>query len=573
MRNEPTIWRLMAFALALAAHARMPAKAENAVAVPSYLSQPGAQHGVPSTAAPLKWASLGSATVPAAATVDLTTRAGASLMQGVWRYSDARVVNTSFRAPDSQGQPTGAAVVTNDIVPHAGGLDLDDASWPIIAPESLDERRGNGRVSFNWYRIAITIPERIGDFDPSGSTVWLQTRLDDYAEVWVDGEIGRAYGQVGGSVVGGWNAPNRLIAGRNVKPGQRIQLAIFGMNGPISDAPTNYIFIREAKLEFVPGGEAPAAVTPHEVNVKVDRIDPEIDSIVPANAKLYKLAEGFQFTEGPVWVRERQELLFSDPNHNTIYRYSSAGSLSVFRDKSGYDAADIADYGQPGSNGLTLDRQGRLTINEHGRHRVSRLERDGTLSVLTERFEGQRLNSPNDLVYKSDGSLYFTDPPFGLPKFYDDPRKELPYSGVFRWKAGRLQLLTKDLKGPNGIAFSPDEHYLYVGNWDPAAKTVTRYEVRSDGSLSRGEAFIDLTQRIPGEEALDGIKVDVQGNLYVSAPGGIWIFDSTGKHLGTITAPKPVHNFAWGGEDGRTLYLCARSALYRIDLLVAGVRP
>jgi gluconolactonase len=403
--------------------------------------------------------------------------------------------------------------------------------------------------------------------------VWFETRLDDYAEVWVDGEIGRAYGQSGGSVVGGWNAPNRLIAARGVKPGQHIRLAVFGMNGPISNAPTNYIFMHEAKLEFMPAGDGPVAVPPHEVNVVVDRRDPAIDAIVPPNAKLFKLAEGFLFTEGPVWLRDGNRLLFSDPNRNVIYQYTEEGVLSVFRDNSGYDAPDVAEYGQPGSNGLTLDRSGRLTVNEHGRHRVSRTEHDGTVTTLAATFESKRLNSPNDLVYRSDGSLYFTDPPFGLPKFYDDPRKELPYSGVFRWHAGKLQLLSKALKGPNGIAFSPDEHYLYVGNWDPAAKTVTRFPVERDGSVGRGETFIDLTQRVPGEEALDGIKVDVRGNVYLSAPGGVWIFNADGKHLGTITAPKPVHNFAWGGPDGKTLYLCARSALYRIPLLVEGVRP
>jgi gluconolactonase len=510
-------------------------------------------------------------------TVDLTRESDAALVKATWKYSDARIVEIPFRAPDAQGQPTGAAVTTYDIEPHAGEVDFDDATWPVITPTSLATRRGTGRVSFNWYRLDVTVPERIGSFDPSGSTVWFETRLDDYAEVWVEGEIGRAYGQSGGSVVAGWNAPNRLIVARHVKPGQHIHLAVFGMNGPVSNAPTNYIFVHEAKLDFVPGASGPVATPPHEVNIKVTRLDPAINAIVPPNAKLFKLAEGFEFTEGPVWVRGREggegRLLFSDPNHNTIYQYTESGSLSVFRDKSGYDATDVAEYGQPGSNGLTLDRQGRLTIDEHGRHRVSRIEQDGAVTVLAARFDGKRLNSPNDLVYRSDGSLYFTDPPFGLPKFYDDPRKELAYSGVYRWNRGTLQLLTKDLKGPNGIAFSPDEKYLYVGNWDPAAKTVTRYPVRRDGGIGIGEVFIDLTSQVPGEEALDGIKVDVRGNLYLSAPGGVWIFNSAGQHLGTITAPRPVHNFAWGGADGKTLYLCARSALYRVPLLIEGVRP
>jgi gluconolactonase len=505
--------------------------------------------------------------------VDLTTDAGAALMRAHWRYSDARLVAVPFRAPDANGQPLGAPLTALDVEPQAGATAFDDSSWTRIAPDSLSQRRGTGRVSFNWYRINLTVPDRIGTLDPTGATVWFETRLDDYAEVWVDGEIGRAYGQSGGSVVAGWNATNRVVAARNAKPGQRIQLAIFGMNGPISNAPTNYIFMHEAKLRFASGAAGPIAVSAHEVNIRVERLDPAIDAIVPANPKLFKLAEGFQFTEGPVWVREGNYLLFSDPNQNTIYRYTGNGELSVFRDKSGYDAADIAEYGQPGSNGLTLDAKGRLTINEHGRRRVSRLEPDGTVTVLAEKFQGKRLNSPNDLVYRSDGAVYFTDPPFGLPKLEQDPRKELPFSGVYRANDGKVELLNKDLKGPNGIAFSPDQKFLYVGNWDPAAKTVTRFAVRANGSLGRGETLIDLTHRIPGEEALDGIKVDVKGNLYLSAPGGLWIFDSAGKHLGTITAPKPIHNFAWGDADGRTLYLCARTALYRVPLLIEGVRP
>jgi gluconolactonase len=515
-----------------------------------------------------------SADAPApAVTVDLTTDAGASLMQAHWRYSDARIVETTFRAPDVRGQPTGAPNTTNDIIPHAGAAEFDDSQWPTIAPSSLSERRGPGRVSFNWYRLDLTIPQRIGAFDPTGASVWFEVRVDDYAEVWVNGELDRAYDQRGGSVVAGWNALNRVLVAHRVRPGDKVRLAVFGVNAPISDSPTNYIFVHEARLAFFPDGVAPVAVAPHEVNVHVERDAPEIDQIVPQNAKLFKVAEGFEFTEGPIWLRDKSALLFSDPNHNTIYQYTEDGQLTVFREHSGYDGADIAEYLQPGSNGLTLDPQGRLTIDEQGRHRVSRLERDGTLTVLADRYQGKRLNSPNDLVYRSDGTLYFTDPPFGLPKFFDDPRKELPFSGVFSWKDGQLRLVSRELKGPNGIVFSPDEKYLYVDNWDPAAKTVTRYPVRRDGTLGRGEIFIDLTAQIPGEEALDGMKMDVQGHLYVSAPGGVWIFDAQGRHLGTIAAPHPVHNFAWGGRNGRTLYLCARTALYRIELLQEGIRP
>ena len=208
--------------------------------------------------------------------------------------------------------------------------------------------------------------------------------------MWVDGEISRLTGQQGGSVVAGWNATNRLVIGRNVKPGQKIQLAIFGINGPISDPPTNFIWMRLAKLSFVPGSASPVAVPPQEVNVRVLRLDPAIDAIVPANAKIFKLAEGFQFTEGPVWSRDGGHLLFSDPNANRIYAYDGeSASLSVFRPDSGYAGADIAEYGQPGSNGLTFDAQGRLTIDQHGNHRVVRIENDGDVTVLADRYRRQ----------------------------------------------------------------------------------------------------------------------------------------------------------------------------------------
>ena len=507
--------------------------------------------------------------LPPNASINLATPAGGGQVAGHWHYSDARVVDIQFPAADASGQPTGPLRPAQDIAPRAGGREFDDSAWEVIGPETLSARRCTGRACFNWYRIRLTIPDNVGGFATTGSTVVFSTSLDDYAEVWVDGELPRAAGQSGGSVVAGWNAENRLVVGRNVKPGQQIQLAVFGINGPISDAPTNYVWMRLARLDFFAGSDVPLAVPPQEVNVAVERLEPAIDRIVPANAKLFKLAEGFDFIEGPVWVQDGY-LLFSDPNRNRIYKYvEKTGELSLFRDKSGYDGADIAEYGQPGSNGLTLDPKGRLTINEHGRHRVTRLEPDGTLTVLAERYEGKRLNSPNDLVFRSDGSLYFTDPPFGLPKFYDDPRKELPWSGVFLVRNGKLQLLANELIGPNGLAFSPDEKYLYVDNWDPKRKVVMRYPVGRDGRLGAGEVFFDMTAA-PGEEALDGLKVDTAGNLYVSGPGGLWILSSQGQHLGTVRGPRLAANFAWGGGDGRTLYMTARSALYRMQLMVPG---
>lgn len=504
------------------------------------------------------------------ATIDLQTSEGAALVKGDWRYSDVKIIETNFKAAGTDGQPSSVANITYDITPKAGGVEFDDSNWERIDATTLSKRRGNGRVGFNWYRIRFTVPERVGNFPTANSTIVFETSLDDYAEIWVDGEITRALGQSGGSVVAGWNANNRLVVGRNVKPGQQIQLAIFGINGPISNPPTNYIYIRLAKLEFYKGTGEPVAITPSEVNVEVLRNDPAIDAIVPANPKIFKLAEGFKFTEGPIWVKQDGGyLLFSDPNSNIIYKYTKDGQLSVFKNPSGYSGADIAEYGQPGSNGITLDPQGRLTIDQHGNHRVIRIEKDGSETVLADKFEGKRLNSPNDLVYRSDGTLYFTDPPFGLPKFFDDPRKELNFSGVYAVSRGKLKLLTKEFTGPNGIAFSPDEKYLYVGNWDEKAKVVKRYDVNADGSISNGKLFFDMTNA-KGEDAIDGIKVDQHGNVYVSGPGGLWVISSEGKHLGTIIGPKHPHNFAWGDDDGKTLYLCARSGLYRMRLNVAG---
>jgi len=528
---------------------------------------------VPAFAAPAK---LPVPDGPPATSLDLATRDGLAQVRGQWRHAAVRIAPVQHRRPDASGEPLGAPVATWDIEPHAGAADFDDSSWEVLAPEALSRRLGSGRLSFHWYRIRVRVPERIASFDPTGATLVFETAVDDYAEVWVDGELPRAAGQRGGSVVAGWNAPNRLVIGRAIRPGQEIQLAVFAANGPLSSEPPNFIWMRYARLDFylADAGPGPWAVEPHEVNLEVERSDPRLDEIVPANPKAFKLAQGFLFTEGPVWVREGGYLLFSDPNANRIYRYDprDAGTLSVFRDRSGYDGADIAEFGQPGSNGLTLDPRGRLTIDEHGRHRVTRLEPSGDLTVLAESYQGRRLNSPNDLVYRSDGMLFFTDPPFGLPRFHMDPRRELDFSGVFSLNGSGLKLMSRELEGPNGLAFSPDEKFLYVTNWDPAHKVVMRYAVAADGTLSAGKVFFDMGGA-PGEEALDGLKLDRRGNLYVSGPGGLWILAPDGTHLGTLRLPRLAANFAWGDADGKTLYLTARSALYRVRLKLEGIRP
>lgn len=504
------------------------------------------------------------------AVINLATSAGTQMIKGQWRYSDARIVQVGFNSPGADRKASGPPNQTYDIMPRAGGANFNDSNWEIIAPETLDQRRCTGKLCFNWYRLNLTIPAKVGNFDPTGSDVVFEIVVDDYAEVWVNGQLPLVLGQTGGSLVKGYNAPNRVLIAHGAKPGQQFQLAVFGANGPLSNPPGNFIWVRSATLDFY----KPAIIGKIQENtgVKIDRLDPALDAIVPQNAKIEKLASGFQFTEGPVWVKDGGYLLFSDPNANTIYRWSPDGQVSIFRTKSGYTGVDIGEYKQPGSNGLTLDKDGRLTMNEHGNRRVTRLEKNGVLTVLADRYEGKRLNSPNDLIYRSDGALFFTDPPFGLPKAFDDSRKELPYSGVYCLNNGNLKLLTKELSGPNGIAFSPNEKYLYVGNWDEKNKVVMRYEVNSDCSLSKGKVFYDMTQAA-GEDAIDGIKVDQQGNLYVSGPGGVWILSPQGKHLGSITGPEHPHNLAWGDADGKTLYLAAQTSIYRIRLNIPGVHP
>jgi gluconolactonase len=508
------------------------------------------------------------------AVVDLASREGVQLIKGQWRYHDVKIVDADSRVVGPDLKPSGAPIKTYDYTPHASAADFDDSQWEAIDATTLDQRRSTAKVCFNWYRLNITIPEKVAGFSTAGATVAFEIVIDDYAEVWVNGKLPRVLGQLGGPVIKGFNAPNRVILTRNAQPGQQIQLAVFGINGPISYSPQNFIWIKSATLDFY---EAPK-VAISETPAQIIRKDPALDDIVPSGAKIEKLAGGFLFTEGPIWIPRTDDtdgyLLFSDPNNNLIYRWTQDGQLSIFMTKSGYRGMDIGEYGQPGSNGLTLDKQDRLTINQHGNRRVVRMEKNGQLTVLADRYEGKRLNSPNDLVYKSDGALYFTDPPFGLPKFFDDPRKELPYSGVFRVSPDgkQVQLLTNELTGPNGLAFSPDEKYFYVDNWDEKKKIIMRYEVNVNGTLSNGKVFFDMTSA-DGEDALDGMKVDQEGNLYVSGPGGLWIISAVGKHLGTIVGPEHPHNFAWGDDDGRTLYLCAKTGLYRIRLNIAGIRP
>jgi len=484
------------------------------------------------------------------AIVDLQTAAGLDLVEGEWRYSDARVEEIEFVALGSPEDPLGPGTEPNrtyDVRPHAEARDYDDSGWRLLAPEATQLRLADGRVCFNWYRIAVTVPERVGELDPTGSTVVFEVVIDDYAEVWVDGELPHALGAAGGPVVAGFNAPNRVILTRDAEPGQTFQIAVFGINGPISASPHNYIWMRTASLDFYAGERASST----------ERID----------ERLERVAAGFEFTEGPVWSPGDGALLFSSPNTNAIYRYDPRDErVTVFRSKSGYAGLDVGRYHQPGSNGLAFSPDGLLTICQHGNRRVIRVNPHGDITVLCDSYEGGRLNSPNDLVYRSDGTLYFTDPAFGLPGVFEDPAKELGFQGVFAVRPdGSVVVIDDSLEGPNGLAFSPDERWLYVGDWDPGHKAVLRYPIGADGSAAGpGELVCDLTGE-PGEDAIDGVKVRADGTLYVCGAGGIWVISPQGEKLELIELPESPHNLAWG-PDQSTLYVTALTSLYRLRL-------
>lgn len=297
------------------------------------------------------------------------------------------------------------------------------------------------------------------------------------------------------------------------------------------------------------------------------RLDPALDALVPKDARIEKLAGGFTFTEGPLW-RPAGYLWFSDVIGNVVRQWSPDGKVTEILRPGGYDKSDAPPGSYIGPNGMTADRDGAVLLCQHGNRRIVRITADMKVSTFLDRFEGKRFNSPNDLVYRSDGSLYFTDPPYGLAKGDADPAKEIPFNGVYRFAGGRLQVVIRDLTRPNGIAFSPDSRILYIANSDEAHKVWMRYEVADDGTVHNGRVFADVTAE--KEDGLpDGMKVDSLGNLYASGPGGIWVFSPDGKHLGTIKPLETPANCAWG-DDGKSLYITARTGLYRIKLAVAG---
>lgn len=303
----------------------------------------------------------------------------------------------------------------------------------------------------------------------------------------------------------------------------------------------------------------------------IERDDPQFDRLVPAGARIEKLADGMDWAEGPVWIKEDGSLLFSDIPKNSIYKWKEGEGKTLYLKPAGYSGSSPRG-GEPGTNGLMRDAAGNLVMCEHGDRRVSRLEKDKSHTTLADKYQGKRLNSPNDGVFKSNGDLYFTDPPYGLEKNWEDPARELDFCGVYRvTPKGELTLLTKEMSRPNGIAFSPDEKTLYVANSDPAKPVWMAFDVQPDGTIANGRVFFDSTPWLKNKKLglPDGMKVDKDGNIFATGPGGVHVFTPQGKHLGSIDPGVATANCGWG-DDGSTLYMTADKSLCRIKLNTKG---
>ena len=309
---------------------------------------------------------------------------------------------------------------------------------------------------------------------------------------------------------------------------------------------------------------------------KIERLDPALDRLIASDAKIEILAQGYDWSEGPVWVKHGGFLLFSDVPQNMIVRWKEGEGPKQWLKPSGYTGREPRGA-ELGSNGLAIDHEGRLVLCQHGDRRIARMEAPLSapapkFSTIADRYEGARFNSPNDVVLHRNGDLYFTDPPYGMVKQFDDPSREIPYQGVFRaHRNGAVSLLTRDMTRPNGLGFSPDGKTLYISQSDPEDPIWRAFDVRPDGSLGTSRILFDagsLAKTRPGLP--DGLKLDTEGNVFATGPGGVLILTPHGKHLGTILTGQATGNCAFG-DDGRTLYMTTDMYLMRVRLKTRGL--
>lgn len=304
---------------------------------------------------------------------------------------------------------------------------------------------------------------------------------------------------------------------------------------------------------------------------EIEAYEESLWSVVPKGNKIEVIAEGHDWTEGPLWLPDQEMLLYTDIPRNAIYSWKEGEEAKIYLKPSGF-TGDNFEGSEPGANGLLLNNKGKLVLCQHGDRQIAEMQSSvaqpsANYKTLTKAYKGKRFNSPNDGVYKSNGDLYFTDPPYGLPKRMDDPEKELSYQGVYRLSQdGELTLLTTEFTRPNGITFSPDEKKLYVANSDPEFAVWKVFDVLEDGSITNARILYDATQLVPSEKGLpDGLKVDKEGNLFATGPGGVFVFSADGKLLGKIKTGQATSNCAFN-EDKSTLYITADSYVLRLDV-------
>jgi gluconolactonase len=314
-----------------------------------------------------------------------------------------------------------------------------------------------------------------------------------------------------------------------------------------------------------------AHAAPYPTFGSLERLDPGLDKLLAPDAKLEKLAEGFDWVEGPVWVKKGGFLLFSEIPLNTIYRWKEGQGVTTFMKPAGYHG-QRTDMKEPGTNGLSINKRGELLMCQHGERRLAKLaswaDPQGQQIVLADRYDGKRFNSPNDLVLHPSGDIFFTDPPYGLAKQMDDPEKELKFQGVYRLDGkGKVQLVSDELERPNGTGLSPDGKILYVANSHAPRPIIMAFDLKPDRSAGKGRVFFDGTELAKKPErkgAFDGMLVDRSGHLFATGPGGVLVITPQGKHLGTVLTGEATSNCELGGPDGKTLYLTADMYLARI---------
>ena len=323
-------------------------------------------------------------------------------------------------------------------------------------------------------------------------------------------------------------------------------------------------------------GTAPPAPFQGANTMGIERLDPALDRLIAPDAAIEVIGEGYDWTEGPVWIKNGGYLLFSDIPKNAIHRWKQGEGARLYLQPSGYTGKEPRG-GETGSNGLLLDREGRLVLCQHGDRRMARMDAPldspkPQFTTLADRYQGKRFNSPNDAVFRSNGDLYFTDPAYGMEKQWEDPKREIPYAGVYRRSAsGEVTLLTNEMTRPNGLAFSPDEKRLYVAQSDQKAAIWRVFDVKPDGTIGNGRVLFDATKMTAARRGLpDGLKIATEGNLFATGPGGVLIFSAEGKHLGTILTGQATSNCAFG-DDGRTLYMTADDYLMRVRVKAKGM--